>query len=95
MKKLAMLLLIAAIAGTSGTSAFAQQGMGGGMGQGPRGQSPGTGPVAAQCQKDIETLCAGKEHGSGAVRDCLEANKAKVSDACKAALDTTGMGRRQ
>ena len=80
---------ILAIASALPVSAFAQ-----GMGQG-RTQGPGTGPVAAQCQKDIETLCTGKEHGGGAVRDCLEANKEKLSAACKAALDTTGRGRRQ
>ena len=94
MKKSATLLLTLVIAGAFVVPACAQEGMGGGMGQGQRSQGPGTGPVAAQCQKEIETLCAGKEHGGGAVRDCLEVNKAKVSDACKAALDSTGFGRR-
>jgi hypothetical protein len=56
---------------------------------------PGTGPVAEACQKDIETLCLGKEHGQGAVRACLEDNKAKVSAACASALDSTGPGRRR
>ena len=66
-----------------GTSAFAQR------------PEPGTGPVAAACQQDIEKLCSGKEHGAGAVRDCLESNKAKVSAACATALNSTGGGRRQ
>ena len=56
---------------------------------------PGAGPVAAACQQDIEKLCSGKEHGAGAVRDCLESSKAKVSAACAAALNSTGVGRRQ
>lgn len=56
---------------------------------------PGTGPVASACQQDIEKLCADAEHGRGAVRACLEQNKAKVSAACANALDTTGPGRRR
>lgn len=56
---------------------------------------PGTGPVAEACQQDIEKLCADKEHGQGAIRSCLENNKAKVSTACAAALDSTGPGRKR
>jgi len=56
---------------------------------------PGTGPVAAACQQDIEKLCANTTHERGAARDCLEKNKAKVSAACAKALDTTGGGRRR
>lgn len=56
-------------------------------------QGSGRGPVAASCGDDIAKLCAGKEHGGGAVRACLESNKAKVSATCKAALDSTGPGR--
>ncbi|TAK48033.1 MAG: hypothetical protein EPO23_09255 [Xanthobacteraceae bacterium] len=70
-----------------------QGGMGPGQGTGQR-MGPGMGPVAMQCQKDIEAFCADERHGRGGVRDCLEANKSKVSDACKAALDSTGVGRR-
>lgn len=51
------------------------------------------GPVATACKDDIPKLCAGKEHGQGDVRACLEANKDKVSAACKAALDSTGPGK--
>jgi len=51
------------------------------------------GPVASACKDDIPKLCAGKEHGQGEVRACLEANKDKVSAACKTALETTGGGR--
>lgn len=51
------------------------------------------GPVATACKDDIPKFCAGKEHGQGEVRGCLEANKDKVSQACKTALETTGGGR--
>lgn len=58
-------------------------------------QNPsGNGPVATACQQDIEKLCAGKEHGQGAVRACLESNKGNVSAACANALESTGPGRR-
>ena len=53
------------------------------------------GPVATACKDDIPKLCAGKEHGQGDVRACLESNKDKVSAACKTALDTTGPGKGQ
>lgn len=56
-------------------------------------QGAGQGPVAKACVDDIAKLCAGKEHGGGMVRGCLEANKDKVSAECKAALDSTGPGR--
>lgn len=54
-----------------------------------------TGPVATACKDDIPKYCAGKKHGPPAdeVRVCLEANKDKVSAACKEALESTG-GRR-
>jgi hypothetical protein len=51
------------------------------------------GPVAMSCKDDIAKYCADKEHGKGEVRACLEANKNKVTDQCKAALDTTGPGK--
>ena len=50
-----------------------------------------SGPVGTACEGDIAALCAGKAHG-GEVRACLQANYAKVSAACKAALDSTGGG---
>lgn len=58
-------------------------------------QGKGQGPVASACGSEIASICAGKEHGSGAVRSCLESNRAKLSEGCKAALDTTGPGRGQ
>jgi Cysteine rich repeat len=51
------------------------------------------GPVSSACKDDIAKLCAGKEHGQGEVRACLEANKDNVTVACKTALATTGGGR--
>lgn len=51
------------------------------------------GPVAAACAAEIAKHCAGLEHGQGAVRQCLEANKDQASDACRNALDTTGPGK--
>lgn len=54
-----------------------------------------TGPVAQSCSGDIAKYCAGKAHGSGEIRNCLEENKAKLSAGCKIALDTTGGGRGQ
>jgi len=53
------------------------------------------GPVATACKDDVPKVCVGKEHGQGEVRTCVEANKDKVSAACKAALDTTGPGKGQ
>ena len=77
--KYAKVVALAAAALMSGTTAWAQ---------------PGTGPVAKQCASDIEKCCAGKKHGSGEVRACLESNRSKLSGDCQNALDTTGGGRR-
>lgn len=51
------------------------------------------GPVAQACKDDIAAHCAGKSHQNREVRNCLEANKDKVSAACKTALDNTGPGK--
>lgn len=55
----------------------------------------GSGPVAAACQDEIAKFCSDKSHGNRGVRNCLEENKAKVAEACRTALDTTGRGRGQ
>jgi hypothetical protein len=73
-----MTLGAAAMVALLGGSAFAQQ---------------GSGPVATACADDLAKYCAGKSHGNREARTCLEANKAKVSAACKTALDTTGGGK--
>ena len=51
------------------------------------------GPVATACAADMEKFCAGKTHVQREMRNCLEANKDKVSANCKTALDTTGPGK--
>lgn len=58
-------------------------------------RGPGQGPVARDCVDDIAKLCSDKQHGNREVRTCLEANKDKVTAACKKALDTTGGGKGQ
>ncbi len=49
-------------------------------------------PVATYCKDDIAKLCAGLPQDDS-IRDCLEMNFDRVSDACRRALDATG-GRR-
>ena len=39
--------------------------------------------VATACGADIESLCGAVEAGEGRILSCLEANKAKASQACK------------
>ena len=56
-------------------------------------QGVGTGPVGTQCKADIAKFCKGASHGSMEARACLEANRDKLSSACRRALDTTGGGR--
>ncbi len=51
-----------------------------------------TGPVGTACKDDIAKFCAGKPH-RGDTRACLEANKDKVSAACKSALESTPRGQ--
>jgi hypothetical protein len=58
-----------------------------------RGQ--GSGPVAQLCMNEIGKFCAGIEHGSGLVRDCLEKRKSELGEGCNAALDNTGWGRKR
>jgi hypothetical protein len=54
-----------------------------------------TGPVATACAADIPQFCAGKGHGNRQTRSCLEANREKLSQRCRSALDSTGGGRRK
>ena len=50
------------------------------------------GPVHKACEADMARLCpdAPREHGK--TRDCMEAQKDKLSPACKAALESTPRG---
>lgn len=52
-----------------------------------------SGPVSSACKDDLAKYCAGKSHESREARSCLEANKDKVSAACKTALEQTGGGK--
>lgn len=83
--RLVHFLSIAGLAALTATAVQAQQ----------PGAGPGQGPVALKCNDDIAKLCPGKQHGSGEARACLTANKAKVSAACREALETTGPGKGQ
>ena len=58
-----------------------------------RGMGDGSGPVGAQCSREIGRYCSGMSHGGGAVRACLQNHRGKLSRTCKAALDGTGGGR--
>jgi Golgi apparatus protein 1 len=44
--------------------------------------------VATACESDIANLCGAVEAGDGRILSCLEANKAKASQACKDAVAT-------
>jgi Cysteine rich repeat len=48
--------------------------------------APAEGVVAKACAQDVEKLCPGTKPGEGRVMACLKANRAKVSDGCKAAI---------
>lgn len=58
-----------------------------------QGQRAGTGPVGRSCAGDLATYCAGVRHGTMEARNCLEANRPRISGDCRRALDTTGGGR--
>lgn len=57
-------------------------------------QPAGPGPVARECNSDIQKFCRGLRHRTAEVRSCLESNRDRVSPACRRALDTTGGGWR-
>lgn len=59
------------------------QGMGQGMGQ-------GQGMVMQDCAKEMHELCGNMQHGQGAMPQCLQDHKDKLSDACKKALESHG-----
>jgi hypothetical protein len=77
---LCAMLLMAVPAGAQGA----------GMGQ---GGGQGNGPVGKMCADELAKYCAKVPHGAGEARACLEANRDKVSDNCRWALDNTGAGR--
>jgi hypothetical protein len=62
-------------------------------GHGAFAQTTPSGPVASSCTAEISKYCADQQHGAGAVRACLEANRQDLSAPCREALDSTGGGR--
>lgn len=51
------------------------------------------GPVAQSCAAELTKYCSDKPHVKGEARACLDANRDKLSEGCRHALDTTGPGR--
>lgn len=51
------------------------------------------GPVAQSCAAELAKHCADKPHQRGEARACLEANRDKLTEACRHALDSTGPGK--
>jgi hypothetical protein len=49
--------------------------------------------IATACKEDIAKYCADKRRGTGEVLTCLKANKDKISQRCKNALQYTGPAR--
>jgi hypothetical protein len=42
------------------------------------------GDLRAACEADVKALCGNVEPGEGRIAKCVQANKEKLSDACKA-----------
>ena len=51
-----------------------------------------TGPVHKACEADMAKLCPNTPREHGKTRDCMEAQKDKLSPACKSALESTPRG---
>jgi hypothetical protein len=58
------------------------------LAQAPQGGGAGGGGGMAACRDDAQKLCAGKTGPDR--RACMEENKDKLSDACKAARAAAG-----
>lgn len=46
------------------------------------------GAVRAACKADVTALCQGIQPGGGRIKECLKANKDKLSEGCKSAIAT-------
>lgn len=57
-------------------------------------QQPRGGAVREACKADVATHCAGLEPGGGRIRECLKANREKLSDGCKSAIAAARQARR-
>ena len=44
------------------------------------------GALREACKADVASLCPGIQPGGGRIKECLKANKDKVSEGCKAAI---------
>lgn len=44
------------------------------------------GAVREACRADIASLCAGLQPGGGRIKECLRANRDKLSAGCKSAI---------
>jgi hypothetical protein len=53
----------------------------------------GRGGMRSACAADVQKFCANVEGGRSAVRDCLRAHAAQLSEACKAAAMREGGGQ--
>jgi hypothetical protein len=74
------MMMAAAVLAVAASGAYAQQG---------GGQGGGGGGMAA-CREDAQKFCADKTGPDR--RTCMEANKDKLSDACKAARAARAQG---
>lgn len=53
------------------------------------------GPVFEACKADIASLCAGIQPGGGRIKECLRANRDKLSEGCKSAIAAMIKARRE
>jgi Cysteine rich repeat len=47
------------------------------------------------CKADVASLCQGVQPGGGRIKECLKANKDKVSEGCKAAIAAAMKARQE
>lgn len=53
------------------------------------------GAVREACKADVASLCSGLQPGGGRIRECLKANRDKLSDGCKSAIAAAMQARRE
>ena len=52
------------------------------------------GAAREACKVDVASLCSGVQPGGGRIRECLKANRDKLSDGCKSAIAAAMQARR-